>query len=222
VARWFILRTGGPQTLPLARSLADAGYDVWTPARTIRRVIGQGTRKGARVMEQDVPILPTFVFAREPHLFALAAEAGAEISPHPRFSIFRQGGRVPLVGDAEVRGLQEEEARAAATMQAVRDAESHAEAERVRIAAIKSEAARRRATAELERGRLAALRAQGRSIAPGTEVVVVENAAFTGVTGIVEESGGPTALVRFGARSWKIDAWQLSPAEHQAPRGIAA
>jgi hypothetical protein len=208
--------------LPLSRSLVEAGFEVWTPARTIRRVIGQGTRKGSRVLEQDLPILPTFVFAREAQLVALAATAGAIVSPHPRFSIFTYGGRVPLVSDGDVRGLQDEEARAAATMQAIRDADSRAEAERIRIAAIKSEAARRRATAELERGRLAALRAQGRSIEVGTEVDVIEMPALAGVTGVVEASNGATALVRFGTRSWKIDAWRLSPAADQALRGLAA
>ena len=33
---WFILRTAGRSTLPLASSLAEDGFEVWTPVRTMR------------------------------------------------------------------------------------------------------------------------------------------------------------------------------------------
>lgn len=210
MSRWFILRTSGGQTLPLMKSLRDAGFDVWSPARTIRRLMFRGTAS-QRSTELDVPILPTFVFAREAHIEELAIAAARTISPHPAFSIFRHGDRVPLVSDGDVAGLQEEEARATETIQAIRAAETHAEAEKIRIAAIKSEAARRRATKELERARLAELRSSNRSFAPGTHVDVLEAPAFAGVAGVVEASDGSVARVRFGALSWKIDAWRLTP-----------
>lgn len=214
-SRWCILRTSGCQTLALARSLRQAGYDIWTPARTIRKIVRRGHRTEQRT-EVDVPILPTFVFARERDLAMLADAAAQTISPHPAFSIFRHDGRIPLVADREVAGLRQEEERAAATMQAMRDAETREEAERIRIASIKSEAARRRATRELERAQLLELRAQKRTFDPGSNVRVLEMPALEGVTGVVESSDGTFASVRFGRQSWKIEAWRLSPGETDA------
>jgi hypothetical protein len=216
MTRWCILRTRGGQTLPLARSLRDAGLDVWSPAREIRKTVRRGTHTEQR-LEIAIPILPTFVFAREQDLASLddlIQEAIAdEYSPHPAFSIFRYNGRIPLIGDSEVVGLREEEAREAATMQAMRDAETHEEAERIRIAAIKSEAARRRALKEMERARLADLRAQRRAVQVGAEVSVAEMPAMAGVAGVVESSDGVFAEVRFGTQSWKIEGWRLTPHE---------
>lgn len=222
--RWLILRTSGGQTLPLAASLRDAGFGVWTPARTIRKVLRPGTRTEKRI-ESDVPILPTFVFAGEQDLTGLAAAAARPISPHPAFSIFCHGGRIPLIGDREITGLREEEQRAAATMKAMREAETYEEAERIRIAAIRSEAGRRRAIKELERARVTELRSQRRVFGAGTEVRVTEMPAFAGVTGVVESSDGSYAKVRFGTQFWKIEAWRLSPIELVAGlalRGLAA
>lgn len=223
MSRWIILRTSGGQTLPLMRSLREAGFDAWTPARTIRRVLQRG-RPGERRFEIDVPILPTFVFAQEAQV-ALLADAAAEPScRHPAFSLFRHGGRIPLIGDAEIVGLRGEEDRANATMQAIRDAETHQAAEVIRIAAMKSEAARRRAMKEMERAKLAELRAQRVTLAPGTAVDVAEMPALAGVTGVVESIDGSFAQVRFGTLSWKIEGWRLSPTDPitQASWGRAA
>lgn len=211
MTRWCILRMSGGQTLPLARSLRSAGFDVWTPARTIRRTVRAKTISGTRQLEIEVAILPTFVFASERDLGLLADAAAQSISPHPAFSIFRQRGLIPLVGDAEIAGLRGEEERAAATMQAMRAAETRDEAERIRIASIKSEAARRRATREMERAHLVELRAQKRTFDPGSKVKVAEMPALRGVTGIVESSDGAFAAVRLGTQSWKIEGWRLSP-----------
>jgi hypothetical protein len=210
VNRWCILRTDGSKTLPLMRSLSAVRLDVWTPARTIRKVTRPGTRHEQR-SELDVPILPTFVFARERDLPVLADITQLSVSPHPGFSIFRYAGRIPLVGDAEVAGLRAEEARAAATMQAMRDAESREEAERIRIAAIKSEAARRRATMELERARQAELRAKPLIVAVDDEVAVEKMPALVGIPGVVKSIVGPHAFVQFGNHTWKIEGWRLSP-----------
>lgn len=211
VSRWFILRTSGGQTLALAASLCAAGFDVWTPARTLRRYMPARTPSGKRLIETDVPILPTFVFARETVLEALAAATTQEPSPYPAFSVFRHGGRVPIVADVEIAGLRAEEAREAATIKAMREAESHAEAERIRIAAIKSEAVRRRAERELEQRQRAALRNQGCCVEPGALVEVMDAPALVGVAGVVERIEGPYAHVRFGTRSWKIEGWRVMP-----------
>ena len=144
MTRWAILRTSGGQTLPLMRSLREAGFDVWSPARPIRRTLKAKTPTGKRLIDTEVPILPTFVFANECDLSALADIAALSISPHPAFSVFRYGGRIPIVGDAEVRGLREEEERTIAVLQAMRDAESHAEDE-VRCAPRRHRALRLRA-----------------------------------------------------------------------------
>jgi hypothetical protein len=208
--RWCILRTSGGQTLPLAAWLRGAGFNVWTPARTIRKLVRRGTRTEQR-LEVDIPILPTFVFARERDLPALADVIDDQDVLRPAFSIFRYNGRIPLVGDREVVGLREEEEREAATMQAIRDAETHEEAERIRIAAIKLQSARRRAMKQIERDRLADRRAQRRAFEPGTEVEVADMPALAGVAGVVEASDGVHAHVRFGTQSWKIEGWRLSP-----------
>ena len=225
VSRWFILRTSGGQTLALMASLVGAGFDAWTPARTLRRYMPAKTPSGKRLFETDVPILPTFVFAREGDLQALAIAAEQDPSPHPAFSIFRHGGRVPLVGDREVAGLREEEAREAAMIKAMREAESHAEAERIRRAAIKSASARRRAEQALEREQRHERRSQRTAIAPGTPVEVAGVPALVGVTGVMGETEGHYARVRFGAHSWKIEGWQVMPAashDNPAPRSLAA
>ncbi|GGB21409.1 hypothetical protein GCM10011380_08710 [Sphingomonas metalli] len=211
MSRWLILRTSGGQTLPLAASLGAAGFAVWTPARVLRRSIPAKTPSGKRLIATDAPILPTFVFAAEADLLRLAAAAVELPSPHPAFSIYRHGGRVPLVGDSEIAGLREEEAREAAVIRAMREAESHAAAEAIRIAAIKSEAARRRATRELERKQRAALRAKPCQLAPGTVVEVAEMPALIGVPGVVESVDGAHAHVRFGTQSWKIEGWRVYP-----------
>ncbi|WP_267397752.1 MULTISPECIES: hypothetical protein [unclassified Sphingomonas] len=214
MSRWIILRTSGGQTVPLMKSLREAGIDAWSPARTIRRVLHRG-KKSERRVEIDVPILATFVFAREEHIVTLADLASDPTSLHPAFSIFRYNGKVPLVADAEVVGLQEEEQREAATMQEIRAAETRREAEQIRIAALKSEAARRRATKELERVLLAERRAEHRAkqrtFEPGELVDVAEMPALDGVAGVVESSDRSFAMVRFGTRSWKIDGWRLMP-----------
>jgi hypothetical protein len=228
MTRWVILRTSGGQTLPLMRSLREAGFDVWSPAKPIRRVIKAKTPTGTRLIDTEVPILPTFLFASEadlPKLGDIVAdmESGRGCL-HPAFSIFRYGGRIPIIGDAEVRGLREEEDRTIAVLQAMRDAESHAEAEKIRIAAMQTETARRRATKELERAQRLALRATRRTFEPGTVIEVAEMDAMVGVAGVVEASDGVHAWVRFGSCSWKIEGWRVSPSDSDtsAALGLAA
>lgn len=224
MTRWIILRTSGGQTLPLMRSLCEAGLDVWSPAKPIRRTVRAKTPTGTRTIDTEVPILPTFVFANVDEVAKLAELAALEISPHPAFSIFRYGGRIPIVGDAEVTGLREEEAKMVAVLQAIRDAETYAAAEAIRIAAIKSEAARRRATRESEVAQRAALRSQRRTFNSGTAVEVAEMPALTSLTGVVESSDGAHAWVRFGSHSWKIESWRLLPSASDTsdPMGLAA
>ena len=65
--RWCILRTSGARTLALADLLTRAGFEAWSPRKTLKRMKPgvkprlDGTRP---TIEIDTPILPTFVFAR--------------------------------------------------------------------------------------------------------------------------------------------------------------
>jgi hypothetical protein len=225
VSRWCILRTSGGQTLPLMRSLREAGFDVWTPAKTFRKTIRAKTIAGTRQIEVEAPILTTFVFARESELDELAHLMVQQNTPHPAFSIFRVAAKVPFVGDGSIKGLRDEEQREAEAIRKIRDAETHAEAEQIRIAAIKSASARRRAEQAQERDRRQALRSRRCAVEPGTTVEVSDDPAFVGVTGVLEEIDGPYARVRFGTSSWKIEGWRVMPAllhKNQTPRGLAA
>lgn len=102
---WCILRTSAGRTLNLARSLAEAGFDVWTPRETQSRRL---PRKKT-IAEREVAILPTFVFARAVHIPDLAAALALPVNPHPSFSIFRYLGDIPLLADREMRSLREVE-----------------------------------------------------------------------------------------------------------------
>jgi hypothetical protein len=102
VDRWCILRTSGARTIPLARSLVDAGIEAWTPINMTSR---RRPRSKVRV-EREAPIAPTFVFARACHLAELARMRMLPCSPHPGFSIFRHAGRIPLVSDLDMSGMR--------------------------------------------------------------------------------------------------------------------
>lgn len=100
---WIILRTKPRKTLLLARSLAEDGFDVWTPIET-RPV--QVPHSSAR-HPAPLPMLPTYLFARSTHLLALVALAAMEDKPrrgagcrmpaHPDFSVMIRDGHVVFV-----------------------------------------------------------------------------------------------------------------------------
>jgi len=100
--RWCILRTSGPSTLRLTASLQDAGMQAWTPTEHIRRRMPRGKTKEHRV----VPLAPTYVFVRADRLEELQRIERAEITPHPRFSIFRHCGATVWVGHTMLHPLR--------------------------------------------------------------------------------------------------------------------
>lgn len=111
---WCILRTSSRGTLGLARSLAADGFEVWTPAksRTIR-VPRANVRRPIQV-----PIVPSFVFARARHLTELFELAMLPERPrrgrhpaHERFSVFHHNDRVPLIRDVDLEPLRQAEAK---------------------------------------------------------------------------------------------------------------
>ena len=210
---WCILRTSGPKTLKLAAALNAAGIEAWTPTRTVRRQKpGRSTRLDGKrpTVDVEVPILPTFVFSRGRHQRELRWLASLRFKAQPDFSLMTYAGRVPLIADRDIAGLRDAEERADAAARAQREAETREEAERIRIAMIRSESERLRAMRVAEKERVRAMRAQRRDdLVPGKEVKV-DSQAFAGMTGVVESSDGRSAWVRFGgALSFKIDAWQI-------------
>lgn len=167
---WCILRMSGPRTLPVARSLAAAGIEVWAPSGKDVRRVGPARKR----VERDVPLMPTFAFARARHLPELARALALPINPHPAFSIFRWNGRIPLLSDRDMRHLR-----------------------------------------TLEERELLKAKRQERHVLPIGSKVKVQEGAFTGMSGIVEESDGKHALVAFGGSfrvrvaSWLLHADQV-------------
>ncbi len=107
---WCILRTKGSSTLRLARSLAIAGIEAWTPIEYQDR---KSRKLGGRV-ETAIAVMPTYVFAHAKHLIDLLAEADAQFSAHPDFSVFRYADKFPLIRDKHLAGLRAIERKAAA------------------------------------------------------------------------------------------------------------
>jgi transcription antitermination factor NusG len=120
---WFILRTAGRSTLLLAKTLAEDGFEVWTPARkqTIR-VPRMNVRR-----EIVLPLLPSFVFVRAPHLVDLLELAQLEEKPrraprtssdrrsqpaHRGFSVFHHLDRIPMIADRHLEPLRSKEIEA--------------------------------------------------------------------------------------------------------------
>ncbi|WP_404713177.1 hypothetical protein [Sphingomonas sp. MMS24-J13] len=178
--RWCILRTSPGRTLSLAKSLAGAGFTIWTPSEV-------QTRRRPRtrtVREVDAPILPSFVFASADRVHDLRRITMLEMSPHPQFSIFQHGGKVPLIAERELARLRAEEA----------------DAQR-RSALKRAERARR------ERG------ARPKAAIPIGQKVD-GTGPWSGLTGTVTECDGRTAIVLFGGiLPVTIDAWKLASGE---------
>ena len=105
--QWIILRTASAQTLPLARSLCDAGFDAWAPVKTISK---RRPRSNER-RDVAVAVLPSYVFACAENLTALMIAASRNVSPHPQFSVFKYCGRVPTISDRSLDNLRKVERR---------------------------------------------------------------------------------------------------------------
>ena len=99
---WCILRMSGPGTLALAASLQDAGMEAWTPTEHVRRRVPRSKSTEHRI----VPLAPTYVFARALHLEDLKRIERLDVSPHPRFSIFRYYGETMFVRHRELSALR--------------------------------------------------------------------------------------------------------------------
>lgn len=110
--RWCILRTSGRHTLALADHLRGQGFEAWSPVEhQVRRLPRRRV-----TAERQVPMVPTFVFAKAAHLLdliALSEIPGRDIA----FTIFREERRVPVIADRELQPLRDEEAHTLARTQ---------------------------------------------------------------------------------------------------------
>lgn len=114
---WCILRTAPRSTMALAASLADDGYDVWTPIETVTKRVPRASAK----FEVRLPIMPSYVFARVRHLVDLLQLAELPVKPrrgagcrqpaHSDFHVLHAFGRIPLVAEKHLAELRLTEAK---------------------------------------------------------------------------------------------------------------
>lgn len=173
---WCILRTSGRQTLRLTQTLAEDGFNVWTPSEivTIR-----SPRRNAR-RTATLPVMPGYVFARAEQALELlhlsrSLKEGRGAGPgrpnHHPFSVWVSNNRAWSVSSAD--------------MQALRDYET---------------AAHRRA-AEQARRALAKQKAAPLPVGVSVKVKEGSHGAFEGMVGRVTRSdSGNTKIVFTG---WK-------------------
>lgn len=114
---WIILRTQGKNTLRLAQTLTEDGYEAWTPVETRKIVIPS---KNVR-REAKLPIMPSYVFARSAHLIDLLQLADMKPKPrrsanqpaHADFSVMHFHDRIPAIPDGHLHQLRRIEAKTA-------------------------------------------------------------------------------------------------------------
>lgn len=104
---WCILRCSSTDTLRVAKSLSDAGLGVWTP---VEKRIGRTGASRARAEKQSA-LMPSYVFGRVEHVNELLRLALIPHRDHPRFSVFRYNGGIPLIADDQLDALRSEEDR---------------------------------------------------------------------------------------------------------------
>lgn len=124
---WCILRCASSQTLNLAASLSEAGFEVWTPREIREKRMG----KKREIIEQEMPILPEWVFASMEDLTDLLNLSHSSGLPyrvwdkrlrrivlrdHPRFQVFRMHGTVRPQADNVLAPLRELEAALSAAL----------------------------------------------------------------------------------------------------------
>lgn len=193
--KWCILRTSGPSTLLLARTLNAAGIPAWTPTVTLRR----RRPKSKATIEVSAPLVPTFVFAPMADRNTLLSIRRADISPHPTFTFLSLGRDIATVRDQQLDRLRVEEVEAAERHAAVLAVEAGARDRAERAALLRTEAMRRKA-----------MRSERRAIPAATEVTVSGNTPFAGMTGVVQGGDGRSFVVAFGGSlTIEIEAWQL-------------
>jgi len=104
---WCILRMAGGDTLRLVRSLCASGIEVWAP---IEKRVAKMPRTGAP-FDKESALMPSYVFAPVGHVDELLSLEHSHRRAHPKFTVFRHRGGVPLVADDQLDALRSEEAR---------------------------------------------------------------------------------------------------------------
>lgn len=99
---WLILRCSSGNTLKLAASLYEAGYEAWTPTETIQT---RGPNRSRRKEAQ--PAARGYVFAASRHLTELLQETRHETSNHPTFWFLRQMGKIRFLADKQLDPLRQ-------------------------------------------------------------------------------------------------------------------
>lgn len=115
--QWCILRTSGTNTVGLAKALAEAGYEAWTPIEPRTRLAGRNRKP----VEQELAVTPSFVFACSERLYDLAvlsrtpgmvyrvwdSEKQAMVAKGiPQFRVFKVDGKYPLIADSSLATLR--------------------------------------------------------------------------------------------------------------------
>ena len=114
---WCILRAQGRHTISLAETLAEDGFEVWTPIEVRTVKVPKATIK--RELRQ--PIMPSYIFARAHHLGELFKLARLPVKPrrgdglrkpaHANFRVMMMGEKIPVVSDRHLRALRRLEAK---------------------------------------------------------------------------------------------------------------
>jgi len=99
---WLILRTSSRHTIALTECLRREGYEAWTPVVTFLK----RTPRRRETRQVELPMLPSFAFAKAHHAQSLLELAEAFSKPCPDFSIFRHMNEVRLVRDDELSALR--------------------------------------------------------------------------------------------------------------------
>lgn len=114
---WCVLRTKSRHTLRLTQSLAEDGFEVWTPVETrTMRIPRMNVRREVRL-----PIMPSYIFAKAHHLIDLIMLASLSVKPrrgaglrkpaHEDFRVMRCPNGIPAVSDDDLSNLRKIEAK---------------------------------------------------------------------------------------------------------------
>jgi transcription antitermination factor NusG len=104
---WCILRMASGDTLRLVKSLRAARIDAWAP---IEKRLAKMPRTGAP-FDKETALLPSYVFAPVEHVDDLLRLAHEQRRAHPKFTVFRHRGGIPLIADDQLDALRAEETR---------------------------------------------------------------------------------------------------------------
>jgi hypothetical protein len=122
LGRWLILLVSSQNTLRLAASLREDGYEAWAPTETVKR----RSREGAKPEPVILPLMAGFVFARADRLADLLALSHSPsmlyqvwdveqrkmvTKGHPYFRVFKHAGEPYSFPDHQLDPLRALEQR---------------------------------------------------------------------------------------------------------------